>query len=716
MLVRSLQIHGMHCASCVAQVEAAVRELPEVEDIRVNFATARARVYLRSGSEDLDPVIQKIAELGYEGRPLHDRSPGEARQARDKEMRQLQWRVILSLLISFPFLLQMLSMLSPWHFEPHPYSQLILASLIQFGIAAPFYRSSYHALRSGIANMDVLVLLGTVSAYGLSVAGLIWELDAGLYFESSALIITFVLLGRFLEGRAKGKASEAIEQLMELQPPTASVERDGKFVRVPVSEVQHGERFLVRPGTKVPLDGEVVDGRSSVDESLLTGESLPVTKEPGAKLFAGTLNAQGALTAVATAVGDETALATITRLVEEAQSSKAPVQKMVDQVATVFVPIVLGIALITWVAWVLLSGSYITAIIPSVAVLVIACPCALGLATPTVIAVASGLGARNGILVKNAESLDRAHQVRTLVVDKTGTLTEGKPQVSGVFPIDGVSKEELLEAAAAVEQKSEHPFAKAIVQAVDEVEIPECRDFESITGKGVKAVVRGQTIYCGSLAFISDLLGEVPEHETSEESSIWIASSDGFLGTLTVSDPIRPSSKAAVDTLRQWGIEVVMLTGDQASTAERIADELGIDKVASELLPADKVAYVKDLAQSRTIVGMVGDGVNDAPALAKANVSFAMASGSGVAMEAADITLMRNDMGSVTQAIRLSQLTFQKIRQNLFFAFIYNVAAIPLAALGMLSPIIAGLAMSLSSVSVVSNSLLLNQAKITPRS
>ncbi len=653
----------------------------------------------------------------------------EASAEEDKARRAAAYRADLRLLwisiaLSLPLVLQMFVPADgPGHELLPRWVQLVLATPVQFWIGRRFYVGGWKAVRGGGSNMDVLIALGTTMAYGMSAIVTLLGLEhQHVYFEASAVIITLVLMGKLLEARAKLKTSAAIEALIRLQPKTARVERDGVLVEVPVESLQIGDIFVVRPGESVPVDGAVASGESGVDESMLTGESLPVDKHAGDKVFAGTLNHQGLLRCKAEGVGATTMLAGIIRLVREAQGSKAPIQRLADRVAGVFVPVVVAISALTFAFWWAYSGDLAPALINAVAVLVIACPCALGLATPTAIMVGTGRGAQVGVLVKNAVALERAEKIRTLIVDKTGTLTEGKPVVTDVLPSDGFSERELVAIAASLESGSAHPLAHAIVAQAKErnVELIAIRDFRSVTGKGIQAVLDvpaldgEQMVALGAPAFLTESGFEVDAARIAPfvdqgKTVVGVAGAGRVIGYLAIADKLRPSSREAVGKLKSMGIDVVMLTGDNAATAKAIADSGGVSNYRAQVLPGDKAAAVAEFKSAGHVVGMVGDGVNDAPALAAADVSFAIGAGSDVAIEAADIALMRNDLLSVVDAISLSRATLRKIRQNLFFAFIYNVLGIPLAAVGMLNPVIAGAAMAMSSVSVVTNSLLLRR-------
>jgi Cu+-exporting ATPase len=611
-------------------------------------------------------------------------------------------------------------MFSDHHAELLPrWLELALATPVQFWSGRRFYVGAWHALRGGGANMDVLVALGTSAAYLFSAVVTLFALHSQhVYFEAGAAIISLVLLGKLLEMRAKGRTSAAIEQLIRLQPRQARVERDGQLHDVDVAAVVVGDLFLVRPGERMPVDGEVLEGRSSVDESMLTGESLPVTKQPGARVFAATQNGNGLLRCRATRVGAQTQLAEIIRLVGQAQGSKAPIQRLADRVSGIFVPVVLVIAMITLASWWLGTGDFTRALINAVAVLVIACPCALGLATPTAIMVGTGRGAQCGILVRDAAALERAEKIRTLVVDKTGTLTEGKPALTALVPAAGVDERELLALAVALEQGSEHPLASAVLRKAAErgVTSSTASNVHAYPGQGIEGQVGGRRLALGAAAWIASRgvtidTKALAGFASAGTTQIVLADDGQALGYLGIADRLRDTSAAAVARLRAGGVELVMLTGDNEATAETIARQTGIARWKAGVLPQDKAAEVQRLKSAGDAVAMAGDGINDAPALAAADVSFAFANGADIALETADVTRMRNDLMSVADAISLSRATLSRIRQNLFFAFVYNALGIPLAALGLLSPVIAGAAMALSSVSVVSNSLLLRRWK-----
>ncbi|MDE2442425.1 MAG: cadmium-translocating P-type ATPase, partial [Betaproteobacteria bacterium] len=587
--------------------------------------------------------------------------------------------------------------------------QLVLATPVQFWIGWRFYEGAYKALRGGGANMDVLVALGTSMAWGFSTVVTIFGLPQHVYFEGGAAVITLVLLGKLLEARAKARTSEAIESLIRLQPKTARVERDGQWVEMAVDALMPGDVFLVRPGESVPVDGEVLEGESSLNEAMLTGESMPIVKRTGDNVYAATANGQGALRCKATGVGEHTLLAGIIRLIGEAQGSKAPVQRLADRISGIFVPTVCAIALLTFAGWWFYSAEFAEALVNAVAVLVIACPCALGLATPTAIMVGTGQGARAGILVKNAEALERAERITVLALDKTGTLTCGQPQVTD-SDSRSLAAPEALRLAAALEHNSEHPLARAIVAAYGDGVMAAVSKFQAMAGMGVEGVVEGRRLRLGSPAW-SNLQDDpvVLSWQREGKTVVCLCEGEVTLAIFAVADALRPTSQAAVARLRKRGIRVVMLTGDNATTAAAIASQAGIEEFRAGILPGDKAAALAGLRDGGQLVGMVGDGINDAPALAAADVSFAIGAGSDAAIEAADLTLVRSDLLGVGDAIDLSAATLGKIRQNLFFAFIYNVLGIPLAALGLLNPVVAGAAMAMSSVSVVSNSLMLKR-------
>ena len=715
-----LQLHNMTCAACAGHIEKALNKLPGVS-ATVNVATETAKISFMPGLLTVKDLINAVINAGYGANEISEFSHAEEK-ARRIAAYQAELRLFwISAILTLPLVLQMGAMFTGHEADILPrWLQWLLATPVQFWIGWRFYRGAWHSLRGGGANMDVLIALGTSMAYFFSAVVTAFGLDQHVYFEASAAIITLVLLGKLLEARAKGKTSEAIEALIRLQPKTARIERNGEIHEVPVSSLQVNDIFIVRPGENLPVDGVVIEGTSSVNESMLTGESLPVSKQVNAKVFAATQNQQGLLKCRATSVGEHTQLAAIIRLVEEAQGSKAPIQRLVDTISGIFVPVVVVISLLTLgISW-WLTHDFVAGLINAVAVLVIACPCALGLATPTAIMVGTGRGAQAGVLVKNATALEHAEKIQTLIVDKTGTLTEGKPEVTDMVPMASISTEELLQVAASLEQGSEHPLARAVLDSAQKMNLPlqSIQDFSAVTGNGVTACIRGTQYLLGSPKFLTEQGVMIDEKQITAlqmegKTVIGIASTSNHipqvLGYLAIADRLRATSLKAVERLQSIGIEVVMLTGDNALTAAAVAKRTGITQYRAEVLPQDKAAEVIKLKASGKFTAMVGDGINDAPALAAADVSFAIGAGSDVAIEAADITLVRNDLMSVADAISLSRATLKKIRQNLFFAFIYNMLGIPLAAIGMLNPVIAGAAMAMSSVSVVSNSLLLKR-------
>jgi Cu+-exporting ATPase len=714
-----LSLSGMTCAACATRIEAVLNKLPGVE-ASVNFASEKAIIRFVPGQADAESLIAAVRRAGYDAR-----ESGLDTRAAEKERKAAAYRAELkrfwiSVVLTLPLVAQMGAMFTGEHQDILPrWLQFALATPVQFWIGWRFYVGAFNALRGGAGNMDVLVALGTSMAWAFSAVVTAADLHhQHVYFEASAAVITLVLMGKLLEARAKAKTSAAIEALIRLQPQTARVLRDGELVEVPVASLNPGDVFVVRPGESVPVDGEVAEGASSVNEAMLTGESLPVAKHPGDKVFAATVNGEGLIQCRATGVGSHTLLAGIIRMVEQAQGSKAPVQRLADRISAIFVPVVTAIALLAFAGWWLFAGDFTNALVNAVAVLVIACPCALGLATPTAIMVGTGRGAAAGILVKNAEALELAKNVEVIVVDKTGTLTLGRPEVTDLVPDGGIAAAELLRIAASLEQGASHPLAEAIVARAREqgIALAQPAELRAVPGKGLTASLDGEGYVLGSPAFLGERGAAVPEAllaplANSGKSVVAVSRGLTFLGLIGVADRLRPTSREAVARLRAQGIEVVMLTGDNRATAAAIAREAGIDRYEAEVLPQDKAAAVAKLKSGGKRVGMVGDGINDAPALAAADVSFAIGGGSDVALEAADVTLMRSDLLSVADAIDLSRATLAKIRQNLFFAFIYNVLGIPLAALGMLNPVIAGAAMAMSSVSVVSNSLLLRRWK-----
>jgi Cu+-exporting ATPase len=722
-----LALEGMTCAACAQRIEKALNSVPGVT-ASVNFGTEQARVEFTPGSASLDAAIAAVRAAGYDAHELVEATREEERAWREAHYRSERNLSIAAALLAAPFMLQMAGMLLGQHDFLPRWLQFALATPIQFWIGKRFYAGAWHALRISRfpgfslrnANMDVLVALGTSMAYLFSAAVVLVGLhDQHVYFEASASIITLVLLGKLLESRAKARASRAIEALMKLQPNLAHVERAGAWVDLPIEQLAVDDVFQVRPGERVPADGIVTEGATSIDESLLTGESLPVAKAKGDKLYAATINQNGALQARATQVGARTALANIIRLVAEAQGSKAPVQRLADKVAGLFVPVVIAIAAATFIGWWLWSGQLAQALINAVAVLVIACPCALGLATPTAIMVGIGRAAQCGILIKHAQALEQAGKLKTLVVDKTGTLTQGKPEVVQVLRRDSSASGawSLESVAGALAQTSTHPLSQAIGRWAGPSAAAHAA--QAAPGEGICADLRSDDgthaqAFLGSPEYISVHVGPAAleagaDLRATGKTVVGVALGSSLLGWLAIEDRLRESTRGAVAALKRMHVHSLMLTGDHARAANAIAAAAGIDDFRAGVKPQDKAAAVNALRAKGVLVGMVGDGINDAPALAAADVSFAIGAGADVAMESADITLARNDLTSVVDAIALSRATLRKIHQNLFFAFFYNALGIPLAAFGMLNPVIAGAAMALSSVSVVSNALLLRR-------
>lgn len=714
-----LLISGMSCAACSSRVEKKLNSVPGVQAASVNLATGKASVRFIPGMVTVGELRRAVEALGYGARPAAGVARDEEGRARQREIRLQAARFGLAALLSLPLLGMMLAEVAGWHrLMLSPWWQLALATPVQFVAGWQFYRGSYHALRTGGANMDVLVALGTSVAYFYSLVSVFkgWH---PLYFESSAIVITLILLGKLLEAVAKGKTSEAIKKLMRLQAKTARVLRDGTEQDIPVEEVQAGDLVLVRPGERIPVDGVIVDGHSSVDESMLTGESIPVDKGPGDEVVGATVNKQGSFTFRATRVGEETALAQIIRLVEAAQGSKAPVQRLADKVSGIFVPVVVVVALATFAGWYLLGAGLTIALVHMITVLVIACPCALGLATPTAIMVGTGLGAEKGILIKGGEHLERAGKIDTVVLDKTGTITRGEPSVTDVLALPPFEEKTLIGAIAAGERKSEHPLGRAVVDKAVELGIAPEEDvgeFEALPGKGIRFRAGGIAWYAGNEALAEalgvDLTPVLPAMSRWEEEgkTVMVAIAGGRLaGVVAVADTVKEHAREAIAGLKRMGLEVYMLTGDRERTARAIARQVGIERVVAGVLPENKAREIQRLKETGKVVAMVGDGINDAPALAAADVGMAIGTGTDVAMESASITLIRGDLRTIARAIRLSRRTLRKIKQNLFWAFIYNLVGIPLAVSGVFTPVMGGAAMAFSSVSVVTSSLLLKR-------
>ncbi len=717
-----LIIHGMTCASCAGRVEKALKAVPGVIDATVNLALERVEVRAPDGALDIAALLDAVQRAGYEARLIEEEHAGEESEEEAEAARRMPWTLSLAIVLSLPLVAQMIWRAFGVEFHLSPWLEIALATPVQFVSGWHFYTGSWKALKARSGNMDLLVAMGTTAAwlYSLVLVLLYDDAVAGeLYFEASAVIITLVMTGKWLEERAKRSASEAIRRLMSLRPETARVVRDGREVEVSVSEVQVGDLLVLRPGERVPVDGEIVDGESEFDESLVTGESMPVARGPGQPVIAGALNGAGMVRFTATRVGTDTTLAKIARLVEQAQAGKAPIQRLVDRVSAIFVPVVIGIAALTFAGWLALGGTFETALVAAVSVLVIACPCALGLATPTALVAGTGSAARAGILIRDIETLERAHNVDVVVFDKTGTLTEGKPEVTAIVPLAG-DEAKLLTIAATAQSGSEHPLGRAIVRAAEERElaIGRAESFSSVVGQGIEAVAEGHAVRIGRAPFVAEkaplpaeLEPRARELEEQAYTVVWVARDDRVLGLIALADRIREDAATAIARLHEQGVRTVMLSGDNRLAAERVAARLGIDEVRAPVRPEDKSGEVERLRAQGHVVAMVGDGINDTPALAAADVGIAMGSGADAALETAGITLMRTRPTLVPAALEIAKATRRKIWQNLFWAFIYNTAGIPLAAVGYLSPALAGAAMAASSVSVVSNSLTLRRWK-----
>ncbi len=720
----TLAIQGMTCASCAGRVEKGLLKVPGVETAEVNLALETAQVRGSGHEVTADKLVAAVVAAGYQAQPLNTDAEQPEQRPDTQQSAYSWWPVVAAGMLSFPLVVGMFAEWLGWTFWQNHFSgwlQWALATPVQFWLGWRFYKAGWHALKAGAGNMDLLVAIGTSAAYGLSVYLLFNAPHDGmthLYFETSAIVITLVLLGKWLETRAKAKTTEAIRALNALRPERATVIRDHQELQLPIGAVRLGDLVMIRPGERVAVDGVVERGDSQVDESLITGESMPVVKSVGDHVTGGSINGAGVLYVTATALGHESVLSRIVRLVESAQAKKAPIQRLVDKVSSVFVPVVIVLAFLTVLGWGVIGGDWQAAILNSVAVLVIACPCALGLATPTAIMVGTGVAARHGILIKDAEALELAHAVKTVAFDKTGTLTVGHPRLVSLIAVNG-GDDDVLSLAASLQSGSEHLLAKAVLEAAKSknLRLEAAQDMHAVSGKGLFGKVGELELALGNDSLMHELAIDISILQSQASvlqnegySVSWLCSlgtSHKLLGMLAFGDTLKATAALAVTRLQQQGILTILISGDNQGSAARVAGKLGIDKFYAQVLPEDKANIVKNLKQDTGLVAMVGDGINDAPALAEAHVGIAMSSGTDVAMHAAGVTLMRGNPALVSDAIDISRRTYAKIRQNLFWAFIYNVVGIPLAMTGFLNPVIAGAAMALSSFSVVSNALTL---------
>lgn len=719
IVTKKVLIQGMTCAACSSRLDKVLNKIEGVESANVNLSTNLATITFKSGAVEDKEILDTIKKAGFSGEIEVKRDFDREKELREKEIKSLKTSFIISAILSIPlFSVMFLQMAGIETILDNGWVQLLLATPVQFIIGRRFYKGAYNSLRGGGANMDVLVSMGTSAAYFYSLYNLLNGSNE-FYFESSAVIITLILLGKTFEAIAKGKTSEAIKKLMGLQPKTANVIRDGKEVEILIEDLKVKDIVVVRPGEKVPVDGIIVKGHSSLDESMISGESIPVDKTVGDKVIGATVNKFGSFNFEATNIGENTVLSQIIRLVEDAQGSKAPVQRLADQISSVFVPVVVLIALITFLFFTFVKGDFNTGLLNAVAVLVIACPCALGLATPTAIMVGTGKGAENGILIKSGEHLEKAHKIDTLVLDKTGTITKGRPELTDIYPIN-IKEEDLLVRLASAESPSEHPLSEGIMKYAKDnnIEIKNPSKFQAVPGKGLIATVDEEVIYVGNRRLmkensldISSVEDKLISLEEEGKTAMLISNDKEILGVIAVADQVKEGSTQAIKELKEMNLDIYMLTGDNERTARSIAKTVGIDNVFADVLPEDKSTIVMDLKEKGRNVGMVGDGINDAPALVSADVGFAIGTGTDIAMEASDITLISGELETIVTSIRLSHRTMRTIKQNLFWAFFYNAIGIPFAALGYLNPMVAGAAMAFSSVSVVTNSLRLKNFK-----
>lgn len=729
----TLDIQGMTCAACSARIEKVLNKMDGVEVATINLALETGQIIYNTDKLDEAALIKKIQTIGYDATVRHDDT--KSSQHKEQEIVKKTRTLIVSAIFSFPLLWTMFEHFSftSGVYVPeilmHPYMQWALATVVQFGIGWQFYKGAYYSLKNKSANMDVLVALGTSAAYFYSVYIVlknqehIGQHHLGLYFETSAVLITLILLGKLFEARAKGHSSDAIKKLIKLQPKLAFVDRNGETIEIPIDQVKLHDILLIKPGESIPVDGEVLNGQTAVDESMLTGESMPIDKNIGDKVYAATVNTNGTIRIRATSIGKNTVLANIIRVVEEAQGSKAPIQRLADRISNIFVPVVLGIAALTFLLsyFVFAQGDFTATLERTIAVLVIACPCALGLATPTSIMAGSGRAAEMGVLFKTAEALEQTKYIDTIVFDKTGTITKGTPAVTNFYVESRFSKEPVVRYIASAESYSEHPIAKAITTYGKTFgELTTVDNFMAIAGHGLSAIVEGKKVLIGTEKLLRDNQISIHHDEQlrneleAEGKSVLFAAIGGeHAATIAVADEIKETSQEAIAALQRLSLRTVMLTGDRESTAKSIAQKVGIEQVFAGVLPTEKAQIIEQLQKEGRNVAMVGDGLNDAPALAKAEIGIAMGTGTDVAIEAADITILQGDLNRVVDTYKMSNLTVRNIKQNLFWALAYNSIGIPIAAVGLLAPWVAGAAMAFSSVSVVLNALRLQRAKIT---